>query len=46
MGNDYATQDKWYSYAPNNGCKTFMLLFEKDFTNTAALTISKMRTFL
>lgn len=34
--NDYATQDKWRSYAKNNDRKTFMLLFEKDFPEMAA----------
>ena len=34
--NDYATQDKWQSYARNNDYKTFMLLFEKDFPEMAA----------
>lgn len=34
--NDYATQDKWQSYARNNDYKTFMLLFEKDFPDMAA----------
>lgn len=34
--NDYATQDKWHSYAENNDFKTFMLLFEKDFPEMAA----------
>ena len=36
MENDYATQDKWQSYAQNNDRKTFMLLFQKDFPNVAA----------
>lgn len=36
MENDYASQDKWHSYAQNNDRKTFMLLFEKDFPNMAA----------
>lgn len=34
--NDYATQDKWRTYAQNNDRKTFMLLFEKDFPDMAA----------
>ena len=34
--NDYATQNKWQSYARNNDYKTFMLLFEKDFPEMAA----------
>lgn len=34
--NDYATQEKWKSYAKNNDFKTFMLLFEKDFPEMAA----------
>ena len=29
--NDYATQDKWKSYAHNNDFKTFMLLFVRCF---------------
>ena len=36
IGNDYANQDKWQSYANNNDFKTFMLLFEKDFPEIAA----------
>ena len=36
MENDYASQDKWQSYAQNNDRKTFMLLFKKDFPNVAA----------
>lgn len=36
MENDYATQDKWQSYAQNNDRKTFMLLFQKDFPVVAA----------
>ncbi len=34
--NDYASEDKWQSYAKNNDRKTFMLLFEKDFPEMAA----------
>jgi len=34
--NDYATQDKWHSYAKNNDFKTFNLLFKRDFPNMAA----------
>lgn len=34
--NDYASEEKWHSYAKNNDRKTFMLLFEKDFPEMAA----------
>ncbi|MCK9312719.1 MAG: DEAD/DEAH box helicase family protein [Eubacteriales bacterium] len=34
--NDYASEEKWQSYARNNDRKTFMLLFEKDFPEMAA----------
>lgn len=37
MENDYAGQTRWQSYAQNNDRKTFMLLFEKDFPNMAAM---------
>lgn len=36
MENDYATQEKWQSYAKNNDRSTFMLLFAKDFPAMAA----------
>ena len=36
MENDYASQDKWRSYALNNDRSTFMLLFAKDFPTMAA----------
>ena len=36
MENDYASQEKWQSYAENNDFKTFMLLFAKDFPTMAA----------
>ena len=36
MENDYATQEKWQSYAKNNNRATFLLLFNKDFPNMAA----------
>lgn len=36
MENDYASQDKWQSYAKSNDHKTFMLLFEQDFPRMAA----------
>ncbi|XME04058.1 type I restriction endonuclease subunit R [Lachnospiraceae bacterium C1.1] len=36
MENDYATKEKWQSYAKNNDRATFMLLFEKDFPTMAA----------
>lgn len=35
--NDYASQEKWHSYAANNDKKTFMLLFERDFPEKAAI---------
>ncbi|MCK9266155.1 type I restriction endonuclease [bacterium] len=34
--NDYASEEKWQSYAKNNDRKTFMLLFKKDFPKMAA----------
>ena len=37
MENDYVALDKWHSYAQNNDCKTFMLLFEKDFPKMVAV---------
>lgn len=36
LENDYASEEKWQSYAKNNDRKTFMLLFEKDFPKMAA----------
>jgi len=36
LENDYASKEKWQSYAKNNDRKTFMLLFEKDFPEMAA----------
>lgn len=36
LENDYASEEKWQSYAKNNDRKTFMLLFEKDFPEMAA----------
>ena len=36
LENDYASLEKWQSYAKNNDRKTFMLLFEKDFPEMAA----------
>lgn len=33
MENEYAAQSKWQSYARNDGRKTLMLLFEKDYPN-------------
>ena len=36
MEKDYEKQQKWHNYAQNNDYKTFMLLFKKDFPNTAA----------
>lgn len=43
--NDYATQDKWKSYAQNNDRKTFMLLFEKDFPEMAAARYEQNEDF-
>ncbi len=43
--NDYATQDKWQSYAKNNDRKTFMLLFEKDFPEMAAARYEQNENF-
>lgn len=37
LENDYAAKEKWQSYAKNNDRKTFMLLFEKDFPEMAAI---------
>ena len=45
MENDYATQDKWHSYAKNNDKKTFQLLFEKDFPNVAAARYEQNEAF-
>lgn len=45
MENDYASQDKWHSYAQNNDRKTFMLLFEKDFPNMAAFRYEQNEGF-
>ena len=43
--NDYATQDKWKSYAHNNDFKTFMLLFAKDFPEMAASRFEQNESF-
>ena len=43
--NDYATQDKWKSYAHNNDYKTFMLLFAKDFPEMAASRFEQNESF-
>ncbi len=43
--NDYATQDKWKSYAQNNDFKTFMLLFAKDFPEMAAARYEQNEDF-
>lgn len=45
MENDYATQDKWQSYAQNNDRKTFMLLFQKDFPTVAAKRYEQNEAF-
>jgi type I restriction enzyme R subunit len=43
--NDYATSDKWQGYAANNDRKTFMLLFEKDFSEKAAARYEQNEDF-
>lgn len=43
--NDYATQEKWRSYAQNNDFKTFMLLFAKDFPEMAASRYEQNESF-
>ena len=43
--NDYATQDKWKSYAKGNDFKTFMLLFAKDFPEMAAARYEQNEDF-
>lgn len=43
--NDYASQDKWKSYAQNNDFKTFMLLFAKDFPEMAAARYEQNEDF-
>lgn len=43
--NDYASEEKWQSYAKNNDRNTFMLLFEKDFPNMAAARYEKNEDF-
>jgi type I restriction enzyme R subunit len=43
--NDYASEEKWRSYAANNDQKTFMLLFEKDFPSMAASRYEKNEDF-
>ncbi len=43
--NDYASEDKWQSYAKNNDYKTFMLLFEKDFPQMAASRYEQNENF-
>lgn len=43
--NDYASEDKWQSYAQNNDRKTFMLLFEKDFPEMAATRYEQNEDF-
>jgi type I restriction enzyme R subunit len=36
LENDFASQDKWQSYAKNNDYSTFKLLFAKEFASVAA----------
>ena len=36
LENDFASQDKWQSYAKNNEYSTFKLLFAKEFASVAA----------
>jgi hypothetical protein len=43
--NDYATQDKWKSYAQNNDFKTFMFLFSKDFPEMAVSRYDQNESF-
>lgn len=43
--NDYASEEKWQSYAENNDRKTFMLLFEKDFPEMAATRYEQNEDF-
>lgn len=43
--NDYASEEKWQSYAKNNDRKTFMLLFAKDFPEMAANRYEKNDDF-
>ena len=43
--NDYASEEKWRSYAKNNDRKTFMLLFEKDFPEMAATRYEQNEDF-
>lgn len=43
--NDYASEEKWQSYAKNNDRKTFMLLFEKDFPEMAATRYEQNEDF-
>lgn len=43
--NDYASQDKWKSYAKSNDFKTFMLLFTKDFPEMAAARYEQNEDF-
>ncbi len=43
--NDYAAQDKWKSYAHNNDFQTFMLLFARDFPETAASRYEQNESF-
>lgn len=45
LENDYASEDKWRSYAKNNDRKTFMLLFEKDFPEMAATRYEQNEDF-
>ncbi|MPL75073.1 hypothetical protein SDC9_20894 [bioreactor metagenome] len=45
LENDYASEEKWRSYAKNNDFKTFMLLFEKDFPEMAATRYEQNEEF-
>ncbi|MFA7109290.1 MAG: DEAD/DEAH box helicase family protein, partial [Sphaerochaetaceae bacterium] len=45
LENDYASEEKWQSYAKNNDRKTFMLLFKKDFPEMAATRYEKNDDF-
>ncbi len=43
--NDYATEEKWRSYAQSKDLKTFMLLFTKDFLDMAAKRYNQNNDF-
>lgn len=43
--NDYASDDKWHSYAQSNDRKTFQLLFQRDFPTMAAARYEQNESF-